>query len=185
MPRGFALRDAIESAHASTAFEDVENVLRSRRCAVGNNVPVNRPSRAGPLPAAVFEYDGKREKSDGVTVRRGGRRGYLLCTNHYVSRAEPSVCNRYQSIDKRLAEFARKKRPVGLKEAWDILHDVAYQGGGGGRSTITLYSVLFEPDALRMHLKVAVKNRNVADVAPITIDVAEEFKSLRADGPTD
>ena len=184
VPRGFALRDAIESAHASTAFEDVEHVLRSSRCAVGNNIPVNRPSRAGPLPAAVFEYDGKRQESDGVTVRRAQRLSYLLCTNHYVSRAKPRACNRYQSIDKRLAEFARQNRPVGLKEAWDILRDVAYQGGDGRRSTITLYSVLFEPDALRMHLKVAVKNRAVADVAPITIDLAEEFKRLRADGPT-
>ena len=185
VPRGFALRDAIESAHASTAFEDVENVLRKRRCAVGNNIPVNRPSRAGPLPAAVFEYDGKREESDGVTVRRAQRLSYLFCTNHYVARAKPKVCNRYQSIDKRLAEFAREKRPVGLKEGWDLLHDVAFRGGGGSRSTITLYSVLFEPDALRMHLKVAEKNRTVADVAPITIDLAKEFKRLGADGPTD
>ena len=152
---------------------------------MGNNIPVNRPFRAGPLPAAVFEYDGKREKSDGVTVRRDERLNYLLCTNHYVARAEPKVCRRYKSIDTRLAEFAREKRPVGLKEAWDILHDVAYEGGGERRSTITLYSVLFEPDALRLHLKVAVKNRAVADVAPITIDVAEEFKRLRANGPTD
>ena len=128
---------------------------------------------------------GKREKSDGVTLRRDGRLSYLLCTNHYVSRVKPKVCNRYQSIDARLAEFAREKRPVGLKQAWDILNDVALRGGGGQGSTITLYSVLFEPDALRMHLKVAVKNRAVAEFAPITIDVAEEFKRLRADGPTD
>jgi len=173
VPRGFALRDAIESAHASTAFEDVAGILRERRCAVGNNIPVNRPSKIGGIPSAVFEYDGNMAKGHGVTVRRpGGESDYLLCTNHYVDRAAPLQCRRYEAIQRWLEAIADAGEAVDLDEAWKILRSVAYKGKAGGQGSVTLYSVLFEPDRRRMHVAAAKRNRPADKATPVSLDVA-------------
>ncbi len=171
VPRGFALRDAIESAHASTAFEDVARILRERHCAVGNNIPVNRPSRTGGTPSAVFEYDGNLASGKGVTVRRANEASHLFCTNHYVDRAVPRSCRRYETIQTRLAALAKSGDAVGLKEAWKILRSVAYSGGGGKGSVVTLHSVLFEPDRRRLHVTTAAKGRPAHESKPVQLDV--------------
>src|ERR1043166_4230303 len=68
-PRGFALRAAIEGAHAETAVEDITRILRGLRPMVGNNVPVSMPYTGHGSGSVVFEYDGNQDKDGGVTVR--------------------------------------------------------------------------------------------------------------------
>jgi len=174
VPRAFALRDAIEAAHAASARTDIERVLRGRPVAVGNNVPVAVPHQKGRPASFVFEYDGSLEKSRGVTVRTGeptAAPAFQICTNHYRHRDKASRCGRYSEIDRRLISLADKHETLDVAGAWAILRSV-------GRPTaevprlMTYHSVVFEPDALRMHVAFSRDGRPAPACKPVTLDVA-------------
>src|SRR5262249_36183120 len=50
-PRGFTLREAIETAHPTTAFDDVARILRAHHCVIGNNIPVTVPYDGHTIPS--------------------------------------------------------------------------------------------------------------------------------------
>jgi hypothetical protein len=72
-PRGLALRDALERAHADTAVESVSKILRSHSFRVGGNMAMAMPAegRNGRFaPSVIFECDANKERSAGVVCVR-------------------------------------------------------------------------------------------------------------------
>ncbi|MBN2563973.1 MAG: hypothetical protein JXQ75_23910 [Phycisphaerae bacterium] len=188
-PRGFALREAIESAHAKTAFDDVGRVLRKRVCAVGNNVAVTRPYASDTPAVAVFEYDGNLDDGKGVTVRKpkakkhkkekgkrskgqGSRQDFLMCTNHYRERGEPTECDRYAGMNKRLRKAVKGKKPIDLEVAWEILKDVSFPRGQA-QQVMTYHSVVFEPNKRLMHVAFDQDRKPAPTCRKATLDVAK------------
>lgn len=167
-PRGLALREAIETARAASAMEDVAELLRHRTCAVGNNLPVGRPYHGTAAPSVVFEYDGRLADTKGVTVREPGERFYQLCTNHYVKRAAPRPCDRYETIDHRLAASAEQRKPLDQSGAWATLRSVARPAGLESR-LLTYHSVVFEPNARRLHVAFCGSGRPAPANQPATL----------------
>ncbi len=169
-PRGLALREAIESAHAATAFEDVARVLRERVCAVGNNIMVTRPRGDNVPAAAVFEYDGYLPNDKGVTIRNA-RKGenFIACTNHYRKRAEPVSCGRYSRLSKRLERIAGAggRKHLTQKTARTMLDRVSMEG------IITHHSVVFEPNKRLMHVAFATDGKHAPRCKFVTLDVTK------------
>lgn len=183
-PRGFALRDAVESAHAASAGKDVLAILRGRIAAVGNNVPISFPYRGeGKESAIVFEYDGDLTNGYGVTVRRaakksqadGEKTAFLPCTNHYRKRGRPESCDRFEKIDRRLNEISLSGQLMGVEDGWDILRSVACLPGPKQRIQ-TYHSVIFEPNSGRMHVAFSTPDRAAPDNKPVTLVISELLK---------
>lgn len=199
-PRGLALREALEAAHGKTAAKDVARVLRLRRCAVGNNVPVTWPYFGRGSPSVVFEYDGDTAERKGLTLRRPdfgdsgqdaadeerpvGRSGktrshYQACTNHYRLRAAPLGCDRYDGIDRYLKRRSKEGRPLRLDEAWAVLREVALPRGDVKR-IMTYHSVVFEPNQRRISVALSVDGRPAPACKAVTFDVAALLEAERA-----
>lgn len=190
-PRGFALRDAVESAHAASAGKDVLAILRGRIAAVGNNVPISFPYRGdGKESAIVFEYDGDLTKSYGVTVRRaakdknaeGTKTCYIPCTNHYRKRRLPESCDRFEKIDRRMIEISDSGQVMSVADGWDILRNVACEAGPRHRIQ-TYHSVVFEPNSGRMHVAFSTPDRAAPDNKPVTLVVSEILKNASPPAP--
>jgi len=187
-PRALALREALETAKPGTAQADILAVFRKRTVAVGNNVGVALPHRAGEAgasaPSIVFEYDGVTMRTGGVTVRlpepagKSRRRGgaYQVTTNHYRQRAEPERCGRYKKIRRALGAAEKSSEPIDIAAAWRILSSVAQPGRRDG-GLATYHSVVFEPDKLKMHVALTAGGKPAPDCKHVTLDIAALIKS--------
>lgn len=195
-PRAFALREAIEAARGATAAKDAARVLRTRRCAVGNNVPVTWPSARRGSPSVVLEYDGDTDHRKGLTIRwpdpqkaagettteggsppSGKRRYYQISTNHYRMRAGPRACERYAELESRLKALSEEHKKLDVDGAWGLLRAAA-QPGSAGLAILTYHSVVFEPNERRMHVAFSHSGKPAPESKPIMLDVA---KLLAAD----
>lgn len=176
-PRGYALREAIETARAESCRADVHAVLKRCRALVGNNVHVTNPYDGEFSPSRVFEYDGFLRDQNGVTVRnprscipRTDRRlvRYQVTTNHYRCRSTADECTRYQTLDEKLRSLATApSAQLDVNMAWELLKSVAVAG------RITTYqSVVFEPNARRMHVSFSTKSEAAPNGRRVTLDVA-------------
>lgn len=190
-PRGFALRDAVESAHAASAGKDVLAILRGRIAAVGNNVPISFPCRGeGKESAIVFEYDGDLTNGYGVTVRRtassnhadGEKPAFLPCTNHYRKRGRPESCDRFEKIDRRLNEIALSGQLMGVEDGWEILRSVACLPGPKQRIQ-TYHSVVFEPNSGRMHVAFSTPDRAAPENKPVSFLLSDHLKQPVSSSP--
>jgi len=198
-PRGLALREAIEAAHARTAAKDVARVLRSRRCAVGNNVMVTWPYGGKGSPSIVFEYDGDTGNSRGLTLRKPGRGeleaakpghsdgetapagqvvAFQVCTNHYRLRAAASACERYAGIVRYLSAQREAGRVISVDDAWKALDQVSLPRGETGR-IMTYHSVVFEPNTRRMHVALSSGGRSATSGQPVLLDAAALLRGPR------
>ena len=171
-PRGFALREAIEAAHATSAVNDITKVLRHRTSMVGSNIAVAMPFTGKGAASAVFEYDGVLDNVHGVTVRIGDAKDGAtatcqVCTNHYRSRGAPISCDRYERLSEDLSRLNSQKQPIDVAAAWELLRDVAVSG-----RILTYQSVVFEPNSKLMHVAVSTDGRPAAQCKPVTLDVA-------------
>lgn len=184
-PRGLTLRDAIESARAASAVEDVGRVLRGRTSAVGNNVPVAVPHTGKAAASVVFEYDGVLSLSGGVTVRTPDERSYQVCTNHYVKRAQRRDCQRFAAIQARLTDLATRDERLDLDGAWEILRTVERPGNGVSLPLLTYQSVVFEPNRRRLHVALSREGRPAPRFKPVTFTVGELLNKARAPAQAD
>ena len=151
-PRIFIYREAIESAHAGTALNDVENVLKSRMTSTPQNLMVTVPHNDGNACSVAFEYDGNRSIDNGVTVRGPEEsKCYQICTNHCRERKPPIYCWRYSQLSVQLESIATSGGANYLtqEKAWELLEGVA-QGNG------THHRVIFEPNKKLMHVALSV-----------------------------
>src|SRR5262249_10784660 len=110
-PRGFILREAIETAKTPTVVDDIARVFRSRHVVAGNNIPVAWPYDGKNAPSVVFEYDGDTADGGGVTIRRPdtgsgekSKRSYEICTNDYRSRGTPLPMGRYATLSEKISD---------------------------------------------------------------------------------
>ena len=138
LPRTIALRQAIEKARGASAAADVAEALRASPTKVGNNVHV---SGAGSAPAVV-EWDGHARDS-GATLR-AGKDDLLVCTNHYLARADRGAVGDSQGRAEALRAEAEKRGRIDFDAAKAMLDRVAKSGG-----TMTYFSVVAWPSARR------------------------------------
>ncbi len=151
VPRALALREAIETARAAHAVDDVAAVLRRSPAIAGNNIHVSSPYTGQAEPAAVLEYDGDESKDAGATLRRASgnsTHGWVACTNHYRLRNEPRPCERYAKLESALlAQTRGEVTPIDLPFARRVLADVGVPG--------TMHSVVFFPNRGEFHVSFA------------------------------
>lgn len=165
VPRFLALRTAIES---SRDIEGVTEVLRRSPVKVGSNIHVSTSSAA-----AVLEWDGNA-KEEGVTVRRPKEgASSIVCTNHYVQRAErkgsPSSLNRYATLEKAIASGKK----IDLEAAQAMLESVCVNGG-----SVTHLSVVAWPKARRIAFAFSPQNGVSATRGKwVTVEWDELFKN--------
>ncbi len=173
-PRTLALRDAIETAAASTAVDDVMKVLEHSPVMCGNNIHVSAPYTGQATPAAVLEWDSDRSRDGGTTLRVAAQedgaklRQAVLCTNHHRIRQKPVACDRFEKLDRRLKALAQDGRKIDTKTSQAILKLVAVPG--------TLQSVVFLPNRRELYLSLATAEQNAAKVRPVRLRLEELFK---------
>jgi hypothetical protein len=156
VPRSLILREALEAGGPETYLDDVRDVFRRRTVMVGNNVHVS--GAAADAPAAVFEYDGNARDA-GVAKRLPGHNESGLttavwCTNHMCLRREPEHHWRFNRIQHKLEHATRFKTTIDIEQLFELMVSV--------QQSITLHTVVLEPAALRMHVRIpAVSEQQV------------------------
>ncbi len=181
-PRALVLRELIESLRPPAWVDEARSLLTRRMSRVGNNVVVSIPfAPGGKEAAAVFEYDGKILLNKGVTVRTvngaeskkadPAEKCSLVCTNHYRRRAEPEPCGRYDRIAEQLALWAGSGAKIDVAEAWAILRDVARHTPSDERGLETYHSVVFRPNARRMHVAFSTAGASAPENRPVVLDL--------------
>ena len=178
-PRGFCLRAAIEGADAGNVIDSVKAILKKHVPIVGNNVPVSFPCENNTASAVVFEYDGNKKRSRGVTVRRphfkrDDKPRFIVATNDYHKRGSYSHCRRFETLLQTLETMGssatgieKKKVEAGFK----MLGSVSMKSG-----YVTYHSVVFEPNDRRL----SVSFSSPTDYAPndnrVTIDLKKVLR---------
>jgi hypothetical protein len=176
-PMALLYREAIESARAETAFDDISSVLGKRFTITGNNMMVARPFERTGLGAVVFEHDADLAKGRGVTVRESrDSETFLVCTNHSRKRYDPMPCSRYLSLSDELKKIAQESGEGRLttKRAWDMLRRVSIDG------FLTHHSAVFEPNRRLMHIALSRGRQSAPRCKVVTLDVQ---KLLEGDYP--
>ncbi len=206
LTRPHLIRDALETAEPEEVPGSFAEALRSRNGLVPGNVHLSWPREFGDNAdggfAAGLEFDGYSRLRGGVTVRtvahndEGASREKLVVTNHHCLRyRNPNVQREGerplpearpipQDSERRfgsLAEAAGQAEPgsVTVDTLREWLQEVAHSG--------TFHSVVFEPDARRMHAMFAPPRGESAPYQePVVVDVvellerAEEYASAGA-----
>ena len=117
-----------------------------------------------------------------MTLRRPDAKFYQLCTNHYVERAAPKSCRRYETLDTRLARLAEEGQAVDQPAAWAMLRSVA-QPAGRGSSLLTYHSVVFEPNARRLHVAFCGSAGSAPANQPVTLRLDDLLERNRFRAP--
>ncbi len=167
-PRILIYREAIESAHAGTALDDVENVLKARMTSTPQNLMVTMPYSGDNQGSVVFEYDGNISVDNGVTVREpDSTKFFQICTNHCRERKQPIVCERFSLLSEQLESIAASGGAYHLtkEKAWELLDDVAVNNP-------THHRVVFQPNQKLMHIALSVV-RPAPQFNAVTLDVSK------------
>jgi hypothetical protein len=163
-------REAVESAHAETALEDIAALLKKRHTITGNNMFVTRPYTGKGPGAFVFEHDAYLPDNDGVTLRSAAKgESFIACSNSFFQRrshgrTKPNSCTRFSMLNKYLRWIAKgaPEIPLTLETAWDIAGKVQLRG------ITTYHRVIFEPNKRLMHIAFPLAGD---PVKTITVDV--------------
>lgn len=150
----FLYREVLENAHAASAIEDVSRVLKERFTITGNSMMVTRPTLDGGFGGVVFEHDGCREITDGLTVRTpADETPYIVATNTFYKREAGlsdgfSPCSRFKKLDRQLKEFHENSadESMTIEDVWRLA------GSAPLKTCVTYHRVVFEPDKLLMHV---------------------------------
>ncbi|MBN2381077.1 hypothetical protein JXM67_14865 [candidate division WOR-3 bacterium] len=192
IPRGFALRRIVETIGSSNTPADIETMLDTIPAQTGNNFLICFPSlgRESGQVAGIVEYDGDATHPDGRATLRSPsdnpglpkNSSYdqtldftygIINTNHYLKRnteipeSGTSSIERYMSIKQNLIE-AKSDGNIDLDEAREIIRNV--QTGG------TIHSVIFEPDAMRLHFFLADPEMSAPDCQRHDYDFEDLFQ---------
>ncbi len=154
VPRGLVLRDLIERAAGRNGPVAAIDALRQNPALCGNNFLVAGPSTAEGA-AIVYEYDGKLDVSDGVTVRVPQPTEVphaIACTNHYRLRAAPPPCWRYDRI---VGSLRKADQSLDVDGAWKILRSVANE--------TTIHSMVARPREKDLWLSLASRKKHAGE----------------------
>jgi|GEM_PF-4189811 len=132
VPRSIAARRVLEECDASDPIESAASLFRAQRTFTGSNFHfiAPDPNNKEEIVAAVFEYDGRSEIDEGVTIRLPGSAeesdNSLVVTNHFCSRTGTydggaNSSQRFAALDKQLKAYAGADTKVGLDEARTLL----------------------------------------------------------------
>lgn len=120
--------------------------------------------------SAVFEVDGDLTTGHGFTVRQPETGfPYMIQTNQFYERLTPEASTRYSTIKDYLDDIIAGDNPLlTVEQAWELLDQVP----AGGNQIIQI-AVVFEPDAMRMHVAFGQSGIHATDCQKITLDVAQ------------
>ena len=170
-PRILIYREAIESAHAGIALNDVENVLKARITSTPQNLMITMPYSGDNQGSVVFEYDGNLTVDGGVTVREpDSTKFFQICTNHCRQRKQPTECWRFSLLSGQLESIAASRGVEHLtqEKAWELLDNVAVNNP-------THHRVVFEPNQKLVHVALSVVNP-APQCNAVTLNVSELLK---------
>jgi hypothetical protein len=132
MPSTFLFRQVLEEA--STVAEALEILESAKKVAANNLILLDRQGSA-----AVAEI------GPGVFHVRRSEKGMVFATNHHrTGKRTPPKCGRYAKLE----AFAEKQAgTIDVAALQGALRNV-------NQGLITIQSMIFEPDALRLHLAI-------------------------------
>ena len=168
-PRSLAIRQVLEAVSPENAAEKAYAMLRDDPAFRGNNFMLAAPYVNQPNPAVVFEYDGRKDKDEGVTMRtaqcekNNTPQNTIACTNHYRLRDEVRPCNRYQTIVDRLGQLNPPTGKVDADSAFSIIRDTAVNG--------TLHTAIALPNRRVLIMRFASEGRNATQNEPLTLEL--------------
>ena len=173
-PAPYSNRTALETARAGTAYEDILRALRAEPSGVGRSLTVSIPSDDGGARGFVFEADGIWEETGGVIVRiPEPTQSYILTTMHHRERGEPIDCPYYKLGEQTFRAVADgESPPLTVETTWDLLTALTPTGG------LTYHSVIFEPESMRMHVRLQEDGVSAQQCRSVTLDVAALFREL-------
>ncbi|MFC1725286.1 C45 family autoproteolytic acyltransferase/hydrolase [candidate division KSB1 bacterium] len=168
-PENLLYRKLLESARASSVINDVSSVLQDLYTHGGEAILMSWPSGQGHC-SAVFEIDGDLNTGHGLTVRQSETGfPYMIQTNQFYERLEPSDSYRYSLIKDRLdGIFTGDYSSLTVDDAWEILEQVP-----AGGNLIIQHSIVFEPDKMLMHVAFSENGNHAPACRKITLNVNE------------
>ncbi len=168
-PETLLQRKLLESARAASVVEDVSAVLQDLYTNGGEAILMSWPSDQGGC-SAVFEIDGDLATGHGFTVRQPDSGfPYMIQTNQFYERLEPSASNRYSLIKNYLGGIISGDNPsLTVEKAWEILGQVP-----SSESLLIQHAVVFEPDKMLMHVAFAEPGTHATECRKVTLDVAQ------------
>lgn len=186
VPRLCAMRRVMRDVAAEGALEAVHERLKRWPTLYGNNFMVVTPKFAeGASFAAVFEYDNRRHRADGVQRRDvdhvGAKRApHLLCTNHHrvrkPKREDPAdLCGRYNRLH--AAVEGRKPGTVlSVPQMFETLSVAAYPRGDAPQRPYrhgTTHQAVAFTGSKELHVKLGAVGKNIRQVKSRRIPVLE------------
>ncbi|MFC1483660.1 C45 family autoproteolytic acyltransferase/hydrolase [Candidatus Neomarinimicrobiota bacterium] len=167
-PEDLLYRKLLESARAASVIDDVSALLQELYTNGGEALLMSWPSGHGDC-SAVFEVDGDLTTGHGFTVRQPKTGSpFLIQTNQFYERLQPSHSNRYALINARMTQILDgRSTPLTFEKAWELLGEVP-QGG----NLLIQHAVVFEPDNMLMHVGFAEPGTHATSGTRITVDVA-------------
>ena len=177
-PAPLSNRTALETARAGTACEDILVALHAEPSGVGRSLTVSTSPGDNEARGLVFEADGIWEETGGVTVRTPElTQSFILTTMHHRERGEPIDCPYYEIGEQALLAVSRgESPPLTVATTWDLLAALTPTGG------LTYHSVVFEPDNMRMHVRLQEDGATAQQCRSITLDVNALFRELLGAG---
>jgi len=177
-PAPLSNRTALETARAGTAYEDILMALRAEPSGVGRSLTVSMPPGDNEARGLVFEADGIWGETGGVIVRMPEpTQSFILTTMHHRERGEPIDCRYYEIGEQALLAVSRGQLPpLTVATTWDLLTALTPTGG------LTYHSVIFEPDSMRMHVRLQEDGVTAQQCRSITLDVEALLRELPGAG---
>ena len=107
----------------------------------------------------------------------GPTQSFILTTMHHRERGEPIDCRYYEIGEQALLAISRGELPpLTVATTWDLLTALTPTGG------LTYHSVIFEPDSMRMHVRLQEDGVTAQQCRSITLDVEALLRQLPGAG---
>lgn len=177
VPRLIALKRIVAELPAAGAVEKAAERCKSWNTIFGNNFMVATPDPAGGLPAGVIEYDTREERDKGATLRKpdvagdGSAREFLVCSNHYRSRAS-GRCDRYDALIRGCGEKVDK--PLDARALFRLGERASVSG-----FIATLHQTVAFTGTKRLWVRLVAPGKKIKEIEPVEFNVVECLAGLQ------
>ncbi len=147
-------RDLVELiSPKGNVAENAANFCREHRTAFATNFLIVGPK----APAGVLEYDQNLRKDRGVSLRLPAEgQDWIVTTNHFRIRREPTDCRRYAALAERLQAGPKL---ASLDDAWKLITRASVDG--------TLHTLVYRPKSRTMLLSFSTPDAPAHKVVPV------------------
>ncbi|MFC2089055.1 C45 family autoproteolytic acyltransferase/hydrolase [Calditrichota bacterium] len=170
-PDNLVHRLIIESAHAATVVQNIENILQSHYVATGCAPMISWPYTGDSTASVVPEFDGKVSITNGYSIRQPQEgQAFQIVANHFRERIPPMQdCWRYNLIENRLLQISASAgvEHVTTNVAWDLLANTPIA------ETVSMHSVVFEPNKMLMHVAFSENGQHAPNCTKVTFDIGD------------